>query len=330
MAPKVILFATGGTIAMRHDPEKGGEVPAVGGAALVEAVPPLKDLAPLELEVAEFSSLSSFHMTPDIMLRLALEIEKVLALPEVEGVVVTHGTDTIEETAYFVDMFLVPEKPVCFTGAMRSGSDISSDGPYNVFCSVLAASSPRMRGHGAVVVMNGEIHSAALVTKTHKCAVQTFVSPDHGPLGHIYKNKLFVERASPSSSRKALRPKGGMPKVSILKAYTGMDSALLDMLVESGVDGLVIEGFGQGNFPAGMVPGIERALGKGIPVVAASRVMAGRIMPVYADVGGAEHLRSLGVLLAGELNSQKARLRLMLAMGMSRDAGYLAEAFDWV
>lgn len=328
MARKVILFATGGTIAMRHDPEKGGEVPAVGGAALVEAVPPLKDLA-IELEVAEFSSLSSFHMTPDIMLRLALEIEKALANPEVEGVVVTHGTDTIEETAYFVDLFLAPEKPVCFTGAMRSGSDISSDGPFNVYCAVLAASSPRLRGHGAVVVMNGEIHSAAHVTKTHTSAVQTFASLDHGPLGHIYKNTLFVE-CGPAAARAPLRPKGAMPQVAILRAYTGMDSTLLDMVLEAGVDGLVVEGFGKGNFPAEMAPGIERALAAGIPVVAASRVPAGRVMPVYADVGGAEHLRSIGVMLAGGLNSQKARLLLMLAMGVSRDSAYLKGIFAGV
>lgn len=325
---KVVLFATGGTIAMRHDPEKGGDVPAVRGADLVDAIPPLKAIASLDLEVREFSSLSSFHMTPDIMLRLALEIGKTLDNPEVAGVVVTHGTDTVEETAFFVDRFLSPEKPVCFTGAMRSGSDISSDGPYNVYCAVLAALSPALRGHGAVLVMNGEIHAACQATKMHKSAVQTFASPDFGPVGHVYKNVVAVER-EPVSRHEPLRPKS-LPCVPILKAYTGMDASLFSFFLEGGADGLVLEGFGLGNFPATIASGVETALEKGIPVVAASRVPAGRILPVYADVGGAEHLRSLGVHLAGGLNAQKARILLLLALGVSKDPGHIAEIFSRV
>ena len=324
MLPAVVVISTGGTIATRFNPEKGGAVPAVSGRNLVEAVPALNGLC--SLEVVEFANIPSFHITPAIMARLALEVEKALARPDVAGAVVTHGTDTLEETAYFLELYLTPEKTVCLTGAMRSSDDLSPDGPANIYCAALAAVSSQTRGHGVLVAMNSELHAAARVTKTHKNALQTFASPSSGPVGHVYKNCVSM-CWPPLSRRRNLRPDGPLKRVPILKMYTGMDSALFDALLAMGMDGLVIEGYGLGNVPEAAIPGIERVLRRGIPVVTASRVPAGRTLAVYAPEGGAEHLRSMGVLLSGDLNSQKARIKLMLALGLTSDPDALAEYF---
>ena len=171
MSSKLIIITTGGTIAMRFDAAKGGAVPAVSGSDLIAAVPALHDLCPLE--VLEFGNIPSFHMSPEIMLRLAGSVETALAAPETAGVVITHGTDTIEETAYFLDLFLAPKKPVCLTGAMRSASDPNPDGPHNILCAARAASSPLLRGCGALLVMHDEIHAAEEVFKMQKSAVQS-------------------------------------------------------------------------------------------------------------------------------------------------------------
>lgn len=308
---------------MRFNMAKGGAVPAVSGNDLIAALPALRDLCPLE--VLEFSNIPSFHMTPSIMLRLAEAVEAALAVPETAGVVITHGTDTLEETAYFIDLFLAPKKPVCLTGAMRSASDVSSDGPHNILCAVRAASSPLLQGHGVLVVMNDEIHAAEHVVKMHKSAVQTFASPNRGPLGFIRDDGIRLN-CSPAAG-KALRPQGPLAKVPILKLYTGMDMAVFDALLALGMDGLVLEGFGLGNVPEAAIPGIEKVLLAGIPVVATSRVPMGRVQGSYAVEGGAGHLATLGVILGGELSSQKARIKLMLALGLTRDSDILSGYF---
>lgn len=323
MSSKVVVITTGGTIAMRFDAAKGGAVPAVSGKELIEAVPPLAAICPLE--VIEFSNIPSFHMTPECMLRLAEATEKALARQDVAGVVISHGTDTLEESAYFIDLYVAPQKPVCLTAAMRNGTDISPDGPHNLLCAVRAAASPQIRGYGALVVMNSEIHAALTVTKTHKGSVQTFASPGWGPVGYVDKDRTIMHCAPMRS--KPLRPASLAHNVPILKIYTGMDDRLFDALLVTDMDGLVIEGYGRGNVPAAIVPGIERVLRRGIPVVVASRVQAGRTLGVYAVEGGAEPLRSLGVILSGELSSQKARLKLLLALGLTRDMSALAEHF---
>lgn len=325
MLPKVLVMTTGGTIAMRYDPVKRGNVPAVCGKDLIEAVPPLGEIC--SPEVVEFANIPSFHMSPDIMLRLAQDTEKALSLPDVAGVVITHGTDTLEETAYFIDCCLAPEKPVCLVGALRSNSDISSDGPYNIYCAALAAVSPKLRGYGALIVMNGEIHAAAAVTKMYRSAVQAFASPFWGPVGHIDMEGIHTRYTPVRSPRMRVSPP--LKHVPLLKVYTGMDTRLFDALLDMDMDGLVIEGYGLGNVPAAIIPGIERVLRKGIPVVASSRVPVGRTLGAYVVEGGAGHLRSLGVILSGSLSSQKARIKLMLALGLTDDpekvAAYFAE-----
>ncbi len=325
MQPKVVVVSTGGTIAMRYDPVKGGEVPAASGQELIAAVPLLADVIPLE--VVEFSNMPSFHMTPGVMWKLAKEVEGFLARRDVLGVVVSHGTDTMEETAYFLDLYLAPEKPVCFTAAMRSGSDLSPDGPYNFLCAVRAAASPKTRGYGVLVVMNGEIHAARYATKTHTSSVAAFASPQCGPVGIIDADGILMRCAIANEA--PLRPEALVENVPVIKIFTGMDSAFFEALRPLGIQGLVMEGYGRGNVPAVIIPALRGFLSQSIPVVAASRVIAGRTLGVYAAEGGAVHLRSLGVILSGGLSSQKARLKLMLALGCTRDpktlAGFFAE-----
>jgi L-asparaginase len=320
MRSHVVVVSTGGTIAMRYDPEKKGDVPALGGADLVAAVPGLRDLG--EVEVVEFGNIPSFHMTPEIMWRLSREMESILGRPEVNGVVVTHGTDTLEETAFFLDLSLPPEKPVCVTGAMRTVGHAAPDGPYNLLCAVKSAMSASLYGYGVLVVLNGEIHAARNVTKMHTSSVATFVSPSFGPLGYVDDDVILTQPPLPRTP--PLRPDRLAHCVPILKIYTGMDNALLDAVAQMRPDGLVLEGYGRGNFPASIVGPLKKILDRGIPVVAASRVPVGRTSGVYAADGGGAHVRGLGVIGSGYLNSQKARLKLLLALGVTRDVQEIA------
>lgn len=323
MRPHVVVVSTGGTIAMRHDRRKKGDVPAVSGAELVAAVPALNDLC--ELEVVEFANIPSFHMTPEIMWRLAREVEAVRSRPEIGGVVVTHGTDTLEETAFFLDLYLPPGKPVCITGAMHTSGHTAPDGPYNLLCAVRTALSRDLGGYGVLVVLNGEIHAARHVTKMHRSSVATFFSPYWGPVGHVDDEVVL---ARPPLMREApIRPERLPECVPILKIYTGMDNALLDAVAGMRPDGLVLEGYGRGNVPSTIIGPLKGILDKGIPAVVTSRVPVGRIKAVYAADGGGAHLRRLGVLPGGSLNSQKARIKLLLALGVTRDARTLAGYF---
>lgn len=169
---KVYVISTGGTIAMRYDPVRKAVFPAVTGKELLEAVPPLADICPVE--VYEFSNIPSTQMSPELMLKLALKVEELLKDEDVLGAVITHGTDTLEETAYFLNLVLKTQKPVCLVGAMRSSAEISPDGPKNILNAVRTAASPDARGKGVLVVLNDEIHSAVDVTKTNSSNVSTF------------------------------------------------------------------------------------------------------------------------------------------------------------
>ncbi len=323
MQRKVIVVTTGGTIAMRYDAEKNGAVPAVSGRELLEAVPPLRDLCPLE--VREFSNIPSCWMTPQRMRDLALVVEDALAGEDVAGVVVTHGTDALEESAYFLDIFLASDKPVCFTGAMRNAGDAGPDGPHNLICAVRAALAPECRGLGTLVVMNSEIHAARTVSKVHTGKVDAFASPFWGPLGYVDDDAVILRRAP--LDRTHLRPREPAWRVPILKTYTGMDGVLLDALTATALDGLIVEGFGRGNVPPAAVPGLNRLLDDGLPVLVTSRVPGGRTLGVYGAEGAGAHLKTLGAILCGEYSSQKARLKLMLALGVTRERAALEALF---
>lgn len=324
MKGKVIVFTTGGTIAMRHDPVSGGAVPAVSGPELIEAVPPLADVCPVE--VREFSNIPSPHMTPRLMLNLARKVEEALAEPDVLGAVITHGTDTLEESAYFMDLYVDSDKPVCLTAAMRSAAEISADGPMNILCAVRAAASRQARAKGAMVVLNEEIHAAREVTKTHSANPKTFASPFWGPLGYVDADRVIFRRA-PLEPQK-IHPAEIDDKVFLIKLFAGADDTLLNFLVEKKVSGIVVEGFGRGNVSPGAFKGMKHAVDSGIPVVIVTRCLGGRVLDVYAYDGGVKRQIEAGIILGGEINGQKARIKLILALGMTRDSEKLAVYFD--
>ena len=275
---KVVIITTGGTIAMQHDSVTGAAVPAVSGADLVRAIPGLGSVC--DLEVREFDNLPSPAITPDHMFRLAAMVRQYLAMDDVSGVVITHGTDSLEESAYFLDLSLEGHKPVCFTAAMRSGDELSPDGPRNILAAVRVAASRSARNMGSLVVMNEQIHAAREVTKTHAANVATFQSPWWGPLGVVDGDRVIFRRAQ--LGRQTFLPHSLCKKVDLIKLVTGSDAAYLDFAVSRGVDGIVVESFGRGNVPPYVIPGIARALEKGIIVVNATRT-GGRVLDEYGS-----------------------------------------------
>ena len=323
MSKKVVVLTTGGTIAMKLDPEKG-VVPAVSGQDLVDAVPGIGDVC--AVEVREFSNIPSPHMTPGIMFRLSRMVGEILADEAVLGVVITHGTDTVEETAYLLDLTCPGDKPVVLTAAMRSAAEISPDGPKNILCAVQTAASPAAHGLGALVVLNEEIHAAREVTKTHSANVATFSSGWWGPLGYVDEGRVVIRRKP--VNRQHICPKQLGDEVYLLKATTSNDTLLFDTLVDKNVAGIILEGFGRGNVPPAIIPCIEKATAKGIPVVLTTRTLSGRVLDVYGYVGGVVTCLKAGAILGGELSGPKARLKLMLALGLSNDRQELAKYFD--
>lgn len=319
---KVVIITTGGTIAMKNDPKTGGLIPAVSGADLIEAVPDLKNVA--DIDVVEFSNVPSGHVTPEMMLALAKMADQY-AESGADGIVVTHGTDTMEETAFVLNLACKTNKPVVITGAMRGASDMGYDGPANILAAVKVAACDKAAGRGALLVMNDEIHSAAEVTKGHTVSCSTFTSPGWGPVGHIYFDGVFFRRSS-ENLQKIVTDKLEHD-VELLKVYAGMDDFLFKCLADKPVKGLVVEAVGCGNVPPAVMKGIEYVRSKGIPVVLATRVASGRVVPVYSYLGSAGYMEPLKLIHSGELNGQKARLKLMLALGVTKDEEKLQEYF---
>lgn len=320
----VVVITTGGTIAMKYDEASGGLVPAVSGDDLVSAVPALKDVA--KIEVAEFSNVPSGHMTPAMMLELSRLADKYCRREDVAGGVITHGTDTLEETCYLVGLTARTGKPIVVTGAMRGASDTGPDGGANILAAVRTAACPAAEGKGALLVLNDEIHGAAEVTKAHTTSCSTFASPGWGPIGHVYFDRVVIRR-QPLNLQK-IQPEALCEDVYLLKAYAGMDSYLFRCLAEKPCQGLVVEALGCGNVPLPVKAGIELVRRKGIPVVLASRVQAGRVVKAYSYEGSAVSLQEAGIIMAGELTGQKARLKLMAALGITKDAAELQKYFD--
>ena len=320
---KVIVITTGGTIAMKPDPATGGLVPAVSGRDLIEAVPALQGIA--DIEVKEFSNVPSGHVTPQMMLELAHLADKYAACEDVSGIVITHGTDTMEETAYVLSLACRTEKPVCITGAMRGASDMGYDGPANILAAVRTAACSKAGGRGALLVFNDEIHAAAEVTKTHTVSCSTFASPGCGPLGHVYEDGVVFFRRCEKVEKIPAAELGG--EAALLKVYAGMDDFFFRCAADRGVSGLVVEAVGCGNVPPAVKEGIAYVRGKNIPVVLASRTFSGRTAPVYGYPGSAGDMEPLGLLYAGGLSGQKARLKLMLALGAANDNEELKKYF---
>ena len=305
MPKKILVLHTGGTISMQAD---------ASGAVVTSSDNPMNHVSnPLEgiqVHTLDFFNLPSPHIKPKHMLALYQKIKEEAA--NYDGVVITHGTDTLEETAYFLDTMEVPHMPIVLTGAMRSSNELGSDGVYNYLSALRVASDDRAADKGVLVVMNDEIHAAKYVTKTHTTNVGTFQTPTHGPLGLIMKQEILYFKTAEPRVRFDLDHIQGL--VPIISAYAGMTDELIDMLDLEQLDGLIIQAFGAGNIPKETAQKLESLLQKGIPVALVSRCFNGIAEPVYAYQGGGVQLQKSGVFFVKELNAQKARLKLLIAL----------------
>lgn len=306
---RLLLIHTGGTISMETDPDH--DTVDIGEAnPLVKATKELQQLA--RLTVKEPFHKPSPHITPGDMLKIKNLIESECKGGEVDGVVVTHGTDTLEETAFFLDLTLETDIPVIVTGAMRSSNQVGSDGLYNFMAAIRTAADDRSRGKGVLVVFNDEIHTAHEVTKVHTTNAAAFQSVISGPVGTI-TNKSVNFQYDP-------RPQNKIPvktinkRVALVKAYAGMDDSILMALNKLNYDGVVIEALGQGNLPPDAVKGVELLLENQVPVVLVSRCLKGPVQDTYNYPGGGSRLKELGIIFAEGLNGQKARLKLLVSL----------------
>ncbi len=306
---KICIITTGGTIAMKEDRAAGGLVPAVSGADLAASARGITDWA--DIAVKEFSNIPSEFMTPERMMDLARAIDGMAK--EADGFVVTHGTDTMEETAFLLETVLHTEKPVVLTGAMRGASDLSADGPANLLDAVKTAVSPGAAGKGVLVVMGGRVHAARYVEKMHATLPEAFRSPQWGPAGTVYADRVVWAGAPERKAR--LHPARLAPHVWLVKCAAGTEADIFHAAIAAGADGLVVEGFGCGNVPRGADAGIRDAIAAGLAVVLVSRTAAGSVAREYAYDGGAGSLEDAGAVLGGSLSGQKARLLLMAALG---------------
>ncbi len=314
-AARVVILTTGGTIASRPD------AATLPGNELVSAVPELLDHASVTVE--EVARIGSSRMTPEVWLRLSARINALFAADaQLRGVVVTHGTDTMEETGYYLNLTVRDERPVVMVGSMRSATAISADGPANLLDAVRVAVSPDARGRGVMLVLNDEINSARAARKTDNQRLQTFRAPELGVLGYADPDTVVFYARPPqrhtAESEFDLSGLASLPNVPIVIDYVGFDGSTLTDWVEKGAAGIVVQSFAGGRMSAGARRAVTAALERGVPVVVASRVAGGRI-PGPPPVDGS--------VLARDLSAHKARVLLMVALGAGVDGRDLHRVF---
>ena len=311
---KIVVVSTGGTIAMRPDPASGKLVPAVSGEELVGMLR-WPEAPPLELD--EFARVPSFDVHGDLALALAGRVAEQCARDDVAGVVVTHGTDTMEESVYTVDRVHGSGKPVAFTGAQRGPDEADTDGPRNLRTAIQVALADESAGRGALVVFAEEVHGAREVRKVHTSALAAFGSPGYGPLGHVDGRRVTYRRR-PDRTPPLPLPEGPLPQVDLIRLHAGSDDRFLRSSLESGSRAIVLEATGRGNANERVLPGVEAAVEAGVPVVVCSRCLAGRVEPVYGR-GGGKDLAEAGAHFAGDLAGPKARVLLQLVLAAGGD-----------
>lgn len=308
---QLLLIHTGGTISMQNN--ESGDVIREGAnpIAAMRALPGVD----ATITVAEPYTVPSTHVT----LAHMMTVKTIIESSNADAFVITHGTDTMEETAYFLQLTLDCDKPVVLTGAMRSSNDVSADGPANLIAAAKTAVSAAASGKGVLVVMNDSIHYAEAVTKTNCGSLDSFQSPGAGPAGTVLKSgPHFHGEPAPYERFSVSKPES--IRVPLLKAYAGMDGDIIRSMGR--FNGIVIEAFGQGNIPPPAAAALLELIKEGIPVVVASRCESGIVQPVYSYEGGGAVLKKAGAFFAGALNGQKARLKLIAAL----DAGVPLEA----
>ena len=324
--PNIVILATGGTIAgaAATGTQSGYTSGAVTIDAMVDSVPGIKDLANIKGE--QISNVGSQDMSFEIMLKLAHRINELLPTPGVDGIVITHGTDTMEETAFFLNLTVKSDKPVVMVGSMRPSTAVSADGPLNLYNAVAVAGDPNAKGRGVLVVMNDQIQGAHSLTKTSTTAVQTFASPVRGVVGISAYGKNDWYNNPPwkhtTSSEFDVSNVSQLPRVDVVFADADMSADLIDASVEKGAKGIVIAGVGNGNMNKASLDAAARAAKRGVVVVRSSRVptgTVGRNVEVKDD--------ELGFVASDELNPQKSRILLSLALLKPRPAVQIQELF---
>ena len=320
---KIAIIFNGGTISMKIDEKIKAAVPSLSAEEIMSMIPGVEEYA--EIEAYTFSSMPSPHMTLETMLKLSKFTTELVEREDIDGVVITHGTDTLEETAYLLDLTVKTKKPVVVTGAMRSGSELGYDGPFNLATSICTAISDEAVGRGVLVCFNGELNSASEVTKANSMALNAFRTPNFGPIGIVdndnvifYRDANHLEKYDVSEIKK---------QVALIKCVVDMDSSYIDYLIEKGCGGIVIEALGRGNVPPKMVEGIKKAIELKIPVVVVSRCFEGRVFESYGYEGGGKQLKDLGVIFGDTLPGQKARIKLILAINSGMNIHEVARAF---
>jgi L-asparaginase len=324
--PRIIILATGGTIA-----GAGQAVDRAGYTAgkipiddLVGAIPSIKKVADITGE--QISSIGSQDMTIEIWKKLAVRANEIFDRNEADGIVITHGTDTQEETAYFLDLLISSDKPVVLTGSMRPSTAISADGPKNLYDAITVAASPKSRGKGVIVSFNEGIFDGRDVMKLSTTKVNAFASPNTGPIGQVYDVKVEFYQASMREVNVktpfSVKADTKLPRVDIVYMYADAPSDMIDMLVSKKVDGIVIAGVGNGNFNKAYMEAVKRAVAAGIIVCRASRAPSGRVV-LEDEINDAE----LGTIVSDDLTPQKARILLMLGLTKTRDKKQLQQYF---
>lgn len=319
----VTLITTGGTIASQRDATSDHVVSSVSGADLKRT---LHDpLDGIEINVDEFCNIGSFEMDLLIAFSLSNRINTHLARPDCDGVVVTHGTDTMEESAYMADLLVASDKPVVFTGAQRSADSPDRDGPRNIAEAVRLASSPKARGLGALVCFEQYFHAARDVTKTHSSRVDTFRSAEHGKLGEIDGDAVIVQRRP--VLRKHYAASAIEPEIELIKLVMGSNDRYMRWAIDNGTKGIVLEGFGRGNATPLVASAVSDAVSRGIPVIVTSRCAEGRVKPVYGN-GGGKDLARAGAIFAGDLSGPKARILASVLLGLGLGMEELRREFE--
>jgi L-asparaginase len=324
--PNVVVLATGGTIAgaAASDVQAAYTSGQVGVEQLLAAVPQVKKLAVMRGE--QISNIGSQDMNDEVWLKLARRVNELAAMTDVDGIVITHGTDTIEETAYFLNLVVKSKKPVVLTAAMRPSTALSADGPLNFYNAVAVAGNKDAAGRGVLVVVNDWIHGAGSLTKTSTTAVQTFLSPLGGLIGTVAYGEAEFYRGpvgrSAADSEFSLTGVAALPRVDIIMAHENMDGKLIDAAVAAGAKGIVIAGVGNGNMTQAALDALAAQAKKGVVCVRSSRVVTGRVgrnVEVNDD--------KLGLVASDSLNPQKARVLLRLALLKPRDLADVQRLF---
>jgi len=318
----LLVIHTGGTISMSQDQSN---------KVVTNDINPISMHQDVINQSAQMDELNPFnvpspHMTIQHVKQLKDIILEAVTNKYYDGFVITHGTDTLEETAFLLDLILGIEQPVVITGAMRSSNEIGSDGLYNYISAIRVASDEKARHKGVMVVFNDEIHTARNVTKTHTSNTNTFQSPNHGPLGVLTKDRVQFHHMP--YRQQALENVNDKLNVPLVKAYMGMPGDIFSFYSREGIDGMVIEALGQGNIPPSALEGIQQLVSLNIPIVLVSRSFNGIVSPTYAYDGGGYQLAQQGFIFSNGLNGPKARLKLLVALSNNLDKAEIKSYFE--